>query len=380
MTKRDYYEVLGVGKDASEADIKKAYRRLAMKLHPDRNAGDTKTEAEFKDVKEAYEVLSDAQKRATYDQFGHAGLDAQAGGGRGGPGFNPGDAFGDIFGDVFGDIFGGGGRRGRSTVFRGADLRYELSLTLEQAVFGDTVNLLLPTLVACTTCEGSGAKPGTKPVTCRTCEGNGQVRMTRGHFSIQQPCPSCRGSGQQIEQPCSSCQGRGRMQKNKTLAVKVPPGVDNGDRIRLSGEGEAGQNGGPSGDLYVEIHIQPHEIFQRDGADLSCVIPISFATAVLGGTVEVPTLGGEVALKIPPETQSGRAFRLRGKGVRPVRGSGPGDLYCRVEVETPVKLTAAQKKILESFNEALLAGGDRHRPRSQSWLDGVRRFFAKVGS
>lgn len=380
MTKRDYYEVLGVAKDAAEADIKKAYRRQAMKLHPDRNAGDTKTEAEFKDVKEAYEVLSDQQKRATYDQFGHAGLDAAAGGGgRGGPGFNPGDAFGDIFGDVFGDIFGGG-RRGRSTVFRGADLRYELALTLEQAVFGDTVNLQLPTLAACTTCEGSGAKPGTKPVTCRTCEGNGQVRMTRGHFSIQQPCPTCRGSGQQIEQPCASCQGRGRIQKNKTLAVKVPPGVDNGDRIRLSGEGEAGQNGGPSGDLYVEIHMQPHEIFQRDGADLSCVIPISYATAVLGGTVEVPTLAGEVALKVPPETQSGRAFRLRGKGVRPVRGSGPGDLYCRVEVETPVKLNAAQKKLLENFNEALVAGGDRHRPRSQSWLDGVRRFFGKVGS
>ncbi len=380
MTKRDYYEVLGVGKDAAEADIKKAYRRLAMKLHPDRNSGDTKTEAEFKDVKEAYEVLSDPQKRATYDQFGHAGLEAQAGGGRGSHGFNPGDAFGDIFGDVFGDIFGGGGRRGRSTVFRGADLRYELALTLEQAVFGDTVNLQLPTLVVCNTCEGSGAKPGTRPVTCRTCEGNGQVRMTRGHFSIQQPCPTCRGSGQQIEEPCSSCQGRGRIQKNKTLAVKVPAGVDNGDRIRLSGEGEAGQNGGPSGDLYVEIHIQPHDIFQRDGADLSCVIPISYATAVLGGTVEVPTLMGEVALKVPPETQSGRAFRLRGKGVRPVRGSGPGDLYCRVEVETPVKLTSAQKKLLESFNEALVAGGDRHRPRSQSWLDGVKRFFAKVGS
>jgi molecular chaperone DnaJ len=351
-----------------------------MKLHPDRNSGDTRTEAEFKDVKAAYEVLSEPQKRATYDKFGHAGLDAQAGGGRGGAGFNPGDAFGDIFGDVFGDIFGGGGRRGRSTVFRGADLRYELALTLEQAVFGDTVNLQLPTLVVCNSCEGSGAKPGTKPVTCGTCEGNGQVRMTRGHFSIQQPCPTCRGSGQQIEQPCSSCQGRGRVQKNKTLAVKVPPGVDNGDRIRLSGEGEAGQNGGPSGDLYVEIHIQPHDIFQRDGADLSCLIPISYATAVLGGTVEVPTLAGEVALKVPPETQSGRAFRLRGKGVRPVRGSGPGDLYCRVEVETPVKLTGAQKKLLESFNEALLAGGDRHRPRSQTWLDGVKRFFAKVGS
>ena len=379
MTKRDYYEVLGVGRDAAEADIKKAYRRLAMKLHPDRNSGDTKTEAEFKDVKEAYEVLSDQQKRATYDQFGHAGLDAAAGGGRGSQGFNPGDAFGDIFGDVFGDIFGGG-RRGRSTVFRGADLRYELALTLEQAVFGDTINLQLPTLAVCVTCEGSGAKPGTKPVTCRTCEGNGQVRMTRGHFSIQQPCPTCRGTGQQIEQPCSSCQGQGRIQKSKTLAVKVPPGVDNGDRIRLSGEGEAGQNGGPSGDLYVEIHMQPHEIFQRDGADLSCVIPISYATAVLGGTVEVPTLAGEVALKVPPETQSGRAFRLRGKGVRPVRGSGPGDLYCRVEVETPVKLNAAQKKLLESFNEELAAGGDRHRPRSQSWLDGVRRFFGKVGS
>ena len=380
MTKRDYYEVLGVGKDAAEADIKKAYRRLAMKLHPDRNSGDTKTEAEFKDVKEAYEVLSEPQKRATYDQFGHAGLEAQAGGARGGQGFNPGDAFGDIFGDVFGDIFGGGGRRGRSTVFRGADLRYELALTLEQAVFGDTVNLQLPTLVVCKTCDGSGAKPGTKPVTCRTCEGNGQVRMTRGHFSIQQPCPTCRGSGQQIEQPCTSCHGRGRIQKDKTLAVKVPPGVDSGDRIRLSGEGEAGQNGGPSGDLYVEIHLQPHDIFQRDGADLSCVIPISYATAVLGGTVEVPTLAGEVALKVPPETQSGRAFRLRGKGVRPVRGSVPGDLYCRVEVETPVKLSSAQKKLLESFNEALVAGGDRHRPRSQSWLDGVKRFFAKVGS
>ena len=377
MAKRDYYEVLGVSRDASEADIKKAYRRLAMKHHPDRNPDDPKAEAAFKEAKEAYEVLSEKDKRAVYDQHGHAGVEAAAGGGRGGPGFNPGDAFGDIFGDVFGDIFGGG-RRGRSTVFRGADLRYELSLTLEQAVFGDTINLTLPTLVNCETCSGSGAKPGTKPVTCKTCEGAGQVRMAQGFFSIQQTCPTCRGSGQQIEQPCGTCQGRGRVQKSKTLAVKVPAGVDNGDRIRLTGEGEAGQNGGPPGDLYVEIRIQPHDIFERDGADLSCGIPVNFAVAALGGSVQVPTLDGEVTLKIPAETQSGRVFRLRGKGVRPVRGSGPGDLFCRVEVETPVNLTAEQKRLLEAFNEALVAGGDRHRPRNRSWLDGVRRFFEKM--
>jgi molecular chaperone DnaJ len=377
MAKRDYYEVLGVSRDASEADIKKAYRRLAMKHHPDRNPDDPKAEATFKEAKEAYEVLSEKDKRAVYDQHGHAGVEAAAGGGRGGPGFNPGDAFGDIFGDVFGDIFGGG-RRGRSTVFRGADLRYELSLTLEQAVFGDTINLTLPTVVNCETCGGSGARPGTKPVVCKTCEGAGQVRTSQGFFSIQQTCPACRGTGQQIEQPCGTCQGRGRVQKSKTLAVKVPAGVDNGDRIRLTGEGEAGQNGGPPGDLYVEIRIQPHEIFERDGADLSCGIPVNFAVAALGGSVQVPTLDGEVTLKIPAETQSGRVFRLRGKGVRPVRGSGPGDLFCRVEVETPVNLTAEQKGLLEAFNEALVAGGDRHRPRNRSWLDGVRRFFEKM--
>jgi molecular chaperone DnaJ len=377
MAKRDCYEVLGVGREAGEAEIKKAYRRLAMKHHPDRNPDDLKSEAAFKEAKEAYEILSDPQKRALYNQHGHAGLEATAGGGRRGPGMNPGDAFGDIFGDVFGDIFGGG-RRGRSTVFRGADLRYELALTLEQAVFGDTVNLTLPTLVNCETCKGSGAKPGTKPVTCKTCEGAGQVRMAQGFFSVQQTCPTCRGAGQQIEQPCASCQGRGRVQKSKTLAVKVPAGVDNGDRIRLTGEGETGQNGGPPGDLYVEIRTQPHDIFERDGADLSCGIPVNFVLAALGGAVQVPTLDGEVTLKIPAETQSGRVFRLRGKGVRPVRGSGPGDLYCRVEVETPVNLTAEQKRLLEAFNEALLAGGDRHRPRSRSWLDGVRQFFEKM--
>jgi molecular chaperone DnaJ len=379
MAKRDFYEVLGVGRTATEAEIKQAYRRLAMKLHPDRNPGNAEAEAGFKEAKEAYEVLSDAEKRAAYDRFGHAGVDPSAGAGRGGPGFDPGNAFGDIFGDVFGDIFGGG-RRGRSTVFRGADLRYELPLNLEQAVFGDTVNITVPSIVGCDTCGGSGAKPGSAPVTCRTCDGAGQVRVTQGFFSIQQTCPACRGTGKTIEQPCGSCQGRGRVQKTKTLAVKVPAGVDSGDRIRLTGEGEAGQNGGPPGDLYVEIAVRPHEIFERDGADLSCAVPVAFAVAALGGSIKVPTLGGEVTLKIPAETQSGKVFRLRGKGVKPVRSREPGDLFCRVEVETPVNLTGEQKRLLEAFNEALVAGGDRHRPRSTSWLDGVKRFFEKMGA
>jgi molecular chaperone DnaJ len=379
MAKRDYYEVLGVARTATEAEIKQAYRRLAMKFHPDRNPGNAEAEASFKEAKEAYEVLSEAGKREAYDRFGHAGVDPAAGAGRGGPGFDPGSAFGDIFGDVFGDIFGGG-RRGRSTVFRGADLRYELALDLEQAVFGDTVNITVPNIASCDTCGGSGAKPGTSPVTCRTCEGAGQVRVAQGFFSIQQTCPACRGSGKTIEQPCGGCQGRGRVQRSKTLAVKVPPGVDNGDRIRLTGEGEAGHNGGPPGDLYVEIAVRPHAIFERDGADLSCAVPVSFGAAALGGSITVPTLGGEVTLKIPAETQSGKVFRLRGKGVKPVRGREPGDLFCRVEVETPVNLTSEQKRLLEAFNEALTAGGDRHRPRSRSWLDGVKRFFENMGA
>jgi molecular chaperone DnaJ len=379
MAKRDYYEVLGVARTATEAEIKQAYRRLAMKFHPDRNPGNAAAEAAFKEAKEAYEVLSDAPKREAYDRFGHAGVDPAAGAGRGGPGVDPASAFGDIFGDVFGDIFGGG-RRGRSTVFRGADRRHELALDLEQAVFGDTVNITVPNVVSCETCGGSGAKPGTSPVTCRTCDGAGQVRVAQGFFSIQQTCPACRGAGKTIEQPCGSCQGRGRVQRAKTLAVKVPPGVDNGDRIRLNGEGEAGHNGGPPGDLYVEIAVRPHAIFERDGADLSCAVPVSFGTAALGGSITVPTLGGEVTLKIPAETQSGKVFRLRGKGVKPVRGREPGDLFCRVEVETPVNLTSEQKRLLEAFNEALAAGGDRHRPRSRSWLDGVKRFFENMGA
>jgi molecular chaperone DnaJ len=377
MSKRDYYEVLGVKRDAPDTDIKKSYRRLAMKHHPDRNSdNESKAEESFKEAKEAYEVLSDAQKRAAYDQFGHAGLEQGAGRG----GFSQGDGFGDMFGDVFGDIFGGGGRRGQSNVYRGADLRYELVMDLHQAVFGDTINVELPTLQTCKTCDGNGAKPGTSPVTCDTCGGQGQVRRQQGFFSVQQTCPSCRGTGKKIEQPCRDCHGRGRTQHTKTLAVKVPAGVDNGDRIRLSGEGEAGQNGGPAGDLYVDIRVTGHPIFEREGADLSCTVPIAFVSAALGGTVAVPTLDGEVKLKIPAETQSGKVFRIRGKGVKPIRSHSSGDLYCRVDVETPVKLTSKQKDLLNKFNDALAQGGDRHRPRMTSWRDGVKRFFETIAS
>ena len=374
MAKRDYYKVLDVARDASEADIKKAYRRLAMKLHPDRNPDDKNAEEQFKEAKEAYEVLSDAQKRAAYDQFGHEGLDAQRGAG-GGPGFNPGEAFGDIFGDVFGDIFGGGRRGGRSQVFRGADLRYELELDLNQAVFGASIEIDVPKLSECETCHGSGAAKGSNPIQCETCHGSGQVRVTQGFFQLQQACPRCRGSGKIVKNPCDKCLGQGRIRKTKKLAVKIPAGVDNGDRIRLGGEGEAGRNGGPPGDLYVEISVREHAIFERDGEHLSCEVPVSYATAVLGGNVDVPTLDGEVSLKIPAETQSGRVFRLRDKGVKPVRGGARGDLFCRVVVETPVKLNAEQRELLRKFDESLKGEGGKHTPRAEGFLDGVRRFF-----
>ena len=381
MSKRDYYEVLGVKRDAAEADIKKAYRRLAMKHHPDRNTEDKDAEARFKEAKEAYEVLSDEKKRAAYDQFGHAGVDAHAAGARGpgGAGFDPNDVFGDIFGDVFGDIFSGGrGGRGGQRVYRGADLRYGLELTLEQAVAGDTVTIHVPTLVSCETCHGSGAKPGSRPETCGTCGGRGQVRMQQGFFTVQQTCPRCRGKGTLISDPCGTCHGQGRVEEEKTLSVKVPAGVDNGDRIRLSGEGEAGPNAGPAGDLYVEISVQPHPIFQRDGADLACEVPVSFAIAALGGELEVPTLSGRVSLKIPAETQTGKVFRLRGKGVKPVRGGSVGDLLCRIEVETPVHLTREQKELLKKFEDSLQADGSKHSPRQSHWLDAIKRFFEKV--
>src|SRR5580698_742154 len=335
MSKRDYYKVLDVPKNATEAEIKKAYRRLAMKFHPDRKPHDGDAEEKFKEAKEASEVLSDAHKRAAYDQFGHAGLEAGSGS-RG----SAADAFGDIFGDVFGDIFGASRRGGRSQVFRGADLRFELDLDLNQAVFGKTVELEVPKLSECETCHGTGAAKGSTPSACDTCGGSGQVRMSQGFFQLQQTCPRCRGTGTIVRNPCDTCLGQGRVRRSRTLSVKVPAGVDTGDRIRLTGEGEAGRNGGPAGDLYVEVRVREHAIFEREGSHLSCEVPVSFATAALGGTVEVPTLDGEVTIKIPTETQSGRVFRLRDKGVKPVRGGARGDLFCKVMIETPVKLTA----------------------------------------
>ena len=370
--KRDYYEVLGVSKNADAAELKKAYRRLAMKYHPDRNEGDASAEGKFKEAKEAYDVLSDGQKRAAYDQFGHAGVNTSAGGG---PGGFAGGGFGDIFDSVFGDIFGAGGARGGNRVYRGADLRYNLELSLEDAVSGTTAKIRVPKMVLCDTCKGSGAKKGSAPVNCPTCAGHGQVRMQQGFFSVQQTCPQCRGQGKIISDPCGSCHGQGRVRDSKTISVKVPEGVDNGDRIRLSGEGEAGENNGPAGDLYVHISVKDHPIFAREGTDLYCDVPISFTTAALGGELEVPTLDGKVKLKIPAETQSGKLFRLRSKGVRSIRNSSKGDLLCRVVVETPIKLNGKQKELLKQFEEEMQSGGTKHSPQASSWLDGVKKFF-----
>lgn len=372
MAKRDYYEVLGVSRGADDAELKKAYRRLAMKYHPDRNPDDKTAEEKFKEANEAYEVLSDPSKRAAYDQYGHAGVDPQMGGMGGG--FSGGASFSDIFGDVFSDFFGGGARGSRGGPQRGSDLRYTLELSLEEAVRGTTVTIRVPTLTSCKTCNGSGAKKGSSPTTCSTCGGIGQVRMQQGFFSVQQTCPRCHGSGKMITDPCGDCHGQGRVEEHKTLSVKVPAGVDTGDRIRLSGEGEAGTLGGPAGDLYVVVNVREHDIFQRDGRDLYCEVPISFADAALGGELEVPTLDGRVKLKIPEGTQTGKLFRLRGKGVTPVRGGAPGDLMCRVVVETPVKLDKHQRELLEEFRRSL-QGDSSHSPRASGWFEGMKRFF-----
>ncbi len=368
MAKRDYYEVLGVPKSADEKEVKKAYRRLAMKYHPDRNPGDKEAEDKFKEATEAYEVLSDANRRAAYDQFGHAGVDGAAAAGAGG--FGGGASFSDIFGDVFGDIFGGGGR---TRANRGSDLRYTLELDLEEAVRGTTVKIRVPTHVECSTCHATGAEPGTQPETCGTCHGSGQIRMQQGFFSVQQTCPRCRGAGKTIRTPCKTCHGAGYVEEQKTLSVKVPAGVDTGDRIRLAGEGEPGVNGGPPGDLYVQVAVREHRIFVRDGKNLYCEVPISFTDAALGGELEVPTLDGRVKLKIPPETQTGKLFRLRGKGVTPVRGGEPGDLMCRVVLETPVNLTKRQKELLREFQQE--EQGNQQNPKKHSWFEGVKNFF-----
>jgi molecular chaperone DnaJ len=374
MAKKDYYETLGVARNASEADIKKAYRKLAMKHHPDRNAGDKKAEEAFKSVSEAYEILSDSQKRSAYDQFGHAGVDASAAAGaRGGHGAD----FSDIFGDVFGDIFGGrSGGRAQSHVQQGADLRYNMELSLEEAVHGVTKQIRIPTYVECTLCHGSGAKSGTTPKECDTCHGMGQVRMQQGFFAVQQTCPHCRGVGKIIANPCTKCHGQGRIQEHKTLSVHVPAGVDNGDRVRLSGEGEAGAFGGPSGDLYVQMHVKPHDIFTREGPHLYCEVPIAITVAALGGELDVPTLKGRVKLKLPAETQTGQTFKLRGKGVKTVRGEGPGDLLCKVMVETPVHLTEYQKTLLKDLDKSLSEESSHHQsPKSTSWFNRVKSFF-----
>jgi molecular chaperone DnaJ len=379
MAKRDYYEVLGVPKNASEDDIKKAYRKLAMKHHPDRNPDNKAAEEKFKEVKEAYEMLSDAPKREAYDRFGHAGVDPNMGGGPGGPGGQGFGGFADVFGDIFGDIFGGqqggaaGARGGRGNVYRGADLRYAMDVTLEQAANGFDTEIRVPSWEGCETCSGSGAKPGTKPQTCRTCGGQGSVRVQQGFFSIQQTCQTCHGSGKVIPEPCETCGGVGRVKRNKTLQVRIPAGIDDGMRIRSAGNGEPGVNGGPPGDLYVEIHIKEHSIFQREGDDLHCQVPVNVTTASLGGTVKVPTLGGSAEIELPEGTQSGKTFRLRGKGIKGIRSSYPGDLYAHIAVETPVRLTEKQKALLRELDATLK--DDKHSPQSRSWKDKVKEFF-----
>jgi len=376
MAKRDYYDVLSVNRDASDDEIKKAYRKLAMKHHPDRNPDNKESEEKFKEAKEAYEVLSNAQKRGAYDRYGHAGVDPSAGPGPGGQGF---DGFADAFSDIFGDIFGGaGGQRrgaGGQQVFRGSDLSYAMEITLEEAAFGKETQIRIPAYETCETCKGSGAKPGSSPKVCTTCNGGGTVHMRQGFFSIQQTCPHCHGSGKIIPDPCTTCSGQGRIKKNKTLEVKIPAGINEGMRIRSSGNGEPGTNGGPSGDLYIEIRIKQHEIFERDGDDLHCTVPVGLTTVAIGGGIEVPTLGGKAEIELPEGTQHGKTFRLRGKGIKGVRSSYPGDLYCHISVETPIKITEHQRKLLKELDESFRKSGDRHSPNAKSWTDRVKDLF-----
>jgi len=373
--KRDFYEILGVAKNASEEDLKKAYRKLAMKYHPDRNPDNPQAEASFKEAKEAYETLSDPQKRGAYDQFGHAGVDPSMGG-FGAAGAGAAGGFADAFGDIFGDIFGQGGRAAGPQVYKGADLRYNMEITLEQAAEGYTTQIRVPSWSNCKVCNGSGAEAGSKVENCPTCDGRGQVRVAQGFFSMQQTCPKCRGTGKYIPKPCKQCHGDGKIKEQKTLEIKIPAGIDDGMRVRSVGNGEPGINGGPAGDLYVEVRVKPHPVFERDGGDLHVQMPISIAAATLGGEIEVPTLTGRVALTIPEGTQTGKTFRLRSKGIKGLRSSLLGDLYVHVLLETPVKLSDQQKNLLKEFEASLRAGGDKHSPQQKGWLDRMKSFFS----
>ena len=374
MAKRDFYEVLGVPKNASDDEIKKAYRKLAMKWHPDRNQGDASAESKFKEVKEAYEMLSDAEKRGAYDQYGHAGVDPNMRCCAGGPG-GFGDAFGDIFGDIFGGGRRGGGGGGGRQVFRGNYLSYAMDITLDEAAAGKESQIRIPSWDSCTPCDGTGAKPGTQAKTCTTCHGAGQVQMRQGFFSVQQTCPHCHGKGKIIADPCNTCHGQGQTKTNKTLEIKIPAGIDDGMRIRSTGNGEPGQNGGPPGDLFIEIRLRKHDIFERDGDDLHCQVPVNMTSAALGGEIDLPTLAGKATIEIPEGTQNGKTFRMRGKGIKGVRSSIAGDLYCHIVTETPVKLTEHQRKLLKELDESFKKNRDKHSPNGGGWFEKAKAFF-----
>ena len=379
MAKRDYYEILGASKGASAEELKKAYRQKAKELHPDRNADNPQAEAQFKEVNEAYDVLKDEQKKAAYDRFGHAAFENGMGGGRGGPqgGFQQGDfasAFSDVFEDLFGDFMGGrgGGGGGRARAQRGSDLRYNLRISLEEAWKGVQKTINVPTSVACETCRGTGAEGGAEPVTCPTCSGMGKVRAQQGFFTVERTCPTCNGMGQTIKNPCKTCHGAGRVERERSLSVNIPPGVETGTRIRLAGEGEAGLRGGPQGDLYIFIEVKEHAIFQRDGVHLFCRVPISMPNAALGGEVEVPVIdGGRARVKVPAGAQSGKQMRLRGKGMPALRGAGTGDMVIELAVETPVNLTAKQKELLHEFEKL----SEENNPEGKSFFSKVKGFW-----
>lgn len=380
MAKRDYYDLLGVTKGADETELKKAYRKKAMELHPDRNKDNPNAESQFKEVNEAYDVLKDPNKKAAYDRFGHAAFDGAGGGGQRAGGFNPGNAdfasaFSDVFEDLFGGGFGGGGGQRGKRAARGSDLRYNLSVTLEEAYNGKQATLTVPSSVICDTCNGTGAEGGAEPTTCPTCSGLGKVRAQQGFFTVERTCPTCNGRGQIIKNPCVTCSGQGRVQKTRSLNVNVPPGVETGTRIRLAGEGEAGVRGGPSGDLYIFIEVADHEIFERDGQNLFCRIPVSMTTAALGGEMEAPTLdGGRARVKVPAGVQSGKQLRLRGKGMPALRGTAFGDLYIELAVETPVNLNERQRDLLQQFEEE----AQNNNPNSQDFFSKVKSFWEKV--